>query len=103
MAPRKVNAELSTGESFGESVAIAALGFLAADAARLQRFLAVSGLGPHNLRQAAADAGFLAAVLDYVASDERLLIAFAASEGLDPARIARARQSFGAPPPRGDP
>jgi hypothetical protein len=103
MAPRKVNAELSTGEFFEESVAIAALGFLAADAARLQRFLAVSGLGPHNLRQAAADAGFLAAVLDYVASDERLLIAFAASEGLDPARIARAHASFGGPPPRGDP
>jgi hypothetical protein len=103
MAPREVNAKLSTSKVFGESVAIAALGFLAADEARLRRFLAVCGLGPHNLRQAAADAGFLAAVLDYVASDERLLIAFAASEELDPALIARAHESFGATPPRGDP
>jgi hypothetical protein len=103
MAPREVNAKLSTGKVFGESAAIAALGFLAADEARLRRFLAVCGLGPHNLRQAAADAGFLAAVLDYVASDERLLVAFAANEGLDPALIARARESLGGTPPRGDP
>ncbi len=85
-----VNAKLSTGKS-GEAMAIAALGFLAAEESRLERFLALSGLGPHNLRQAAADPGFLAAVLDYVAADERLLVAFAASRGLDPA-ADRARQ-----------
>ncbi len=80
-------------------MAIAALGFLAGEEARLERFLALSGLGPHNLREAAADLGFLAAVLDYVASDELLLVAFAANQGLDPAAIARAKESFGGAPP----
>ena len=94
MAPRKVNAELSTGKLFGESVAIAALGFLAAEAARLERFLACRGLGPHNLREAAADAGFLAAVLDYVASDERLLSPSPPSEGWTRRAIARARREL---------
>ncbi len=103
MVRQAVNAKLSTGESFGESIAISALGFLAAEESRLERFLALSGLGPHNLRQAAADAGFLIAVLDYVAADEGLLVAFAAREGLDPAAVGRARESLGGTPPSFDP
>jgi hypothetical protein len=95
-----VNAKLSTG---GEAIAIAALGFLAAEESRLERFLALSGLGPHNLRRAAADPAFLAAVLDYVVADERLLVAFAASRGLDPAAIVRAKESLGGAPPSFDP
>ncbi len=98
-----VNAKLSTGGNVGERIAIAALGFLAAEESRLERFLALSGLGPHNLRQAAADPGFLAAVLDYVAADERLLVAFAAEQGLDPAAVTRAKESLGAAPPSFDP
>ncbi|MGD0642847.1 MAG: DUF3572 domain-containing protein [Roseiarcus sp.] len=103
MAPQEVNAKLSTGVIRGESVAIAAIGFLAADESRLERFLALSGLGPHNLRRAAADPGFLVAVLDYVAADERLLVAFAADQGLDPAAVARAKESLGGAPPSFDP
>ena len=100
---REVNVKLSTGKILGESTAIAALGFLAAEESRLERFLALSGLGPHNLRQAAADPGFLAAVLDYVAGDEALLVAFAAQEGMNPADFARARDSLGGTRPTGDP
>jgi len=100
---RAVKAKLSTGRSAAESLAAGALGFLAADPLRLERFLALSGLGPHNLRQAAADPWFLSAVLDYVAADEALLVAFAASRGLDPGAVARARESLGGPPPSFDP
>ncbi len=88
------------GAGFAEEAAIAALGFLAADDARLERFLALSGLGPHNLRRAAADPAFLSAVLDYVAADEALLVAFAERQGWPPedvmtarARLAGARRS----------
>ncbi len=98
-----VNAELSTGKNSGESIAISALGFLAAEESRLERFLALSGLGPHNLRQAAADPGFLVAVLDHIAADERLLVAFAVQEGLAPAAVVRARESLGGTPPSFDP
>jgi hypothetical protein len=75
------------------------LAFLAADAERLDRFLALSGLGPHNLRRAAADPAFLTAVLDYIVGDERLLVAFAAEQKLRPAEIVRARDALGGPPP----
>ena len=97
-----VNGKLSTGNSVAEATAIAALGFLAADETRLERFLALSGLGPHNVRRAAADAGFLVAVLDYLVADEGLLVAFAAEQGLAPAAVARAREILSGAPPAFD-
>ncbi len=85
----------SRGEdSFPSEAAIAALGFLAADPERLARFLALSGLGPHNLRRAAASPAFLGAVLDYLADDEKLLVAFAEERGWRPADVSRARESL---------
>jgi hypothetical protein len=81
-----------------DSLAIAAIGFLAADPDRLQRFLALSGLGPHNLRRAAADPSFLTAVLDYLVGDEPLLITFARDQGCSPAEVVRARDALGGPP-----
>ncbi len=87
----------------GQSTAIAALAFLAADPDRLARFLSVTGLGPHSLRQAAAQPGFLASVLDYLAADEPLLVAFAADQGIAPENILLARNSLGGPPPSPEP
>jgi hypothetical protein len=81
----------------GEDLAVSALGFLAGEPDRLSRFLDLSGLGPHNLRAAAADPGFLAAVLDYVLGDEPLLVAFAAAGGLAPERVAEARRAMDGP------
>jgi hypothetical protein len=85
-----------------EAVAAAALGFIASDAERLGRFLAATGLGPHNLRSAAAEPGFHAGVLDHVASDETLLLAFAADAGTSPERVMSARDALAGPPPDGD-
>jgi hypothetical protein len=79
-------------EADAQSIAIEALGYLAGDPERLEQFLALSGLGPGNLRAAAAEPGFLAAVLDYLGSDETLLLAFANSAGRDPATLAKARE-----------
>jgi hypothetical protein len=81
-----------------ETIAIAALGWLAGEPQRLQRFTAVCGLGPDNLRQAAAASGFLPAVLDYLAANENLLIAFAAETGRAPADVARAAGALADPP-----
>ena len=79
------------GADFAAEAAIAALGFLAEDPDRLERFLSLSGLGPHNLRKAAADPRFLAAVLEYVGADERLLVAFAERQRWSPTEVTRAR------------
>jgi len=74
-----------------EGLAIQALTFIAGDGERLGRFLAVTGIGPAEIRTAAREAGFLAGVLEYMASDDRLIAAFAGESGLDPADIDRSR------------
>jgi hypothetical protein len=81
-----------------EGLAIQALGFLAGDEERLGRFLALTGLGPENLRAAAATQGFLSSVLAHVAQDEALLVAFAADAGIAPGSVARAALQLGGPP-----
>lgn len=73
-----------------EALAVDALVFLAADEDRLDRFLALTGLAPGDLRALSTAPGFLAGVLDHLMSDERLLLAFAEEQRLDPATVARA-------------
>jgi Protein of unknown function (DUF3572) len=73
-----------------QSLAVSALGFIAADSERLNRFLSLTGLGPDNLRTAAADPAFLGSVLDYLVADEALLVEFAADAGVKPEAVARA-------------
>jgi len=79
------------------SLAVSGLAFIAADPDRLDRFLNLTGLGPHNLRTAAADPAFMESVLDYMVSDEELLVAFAAETGLKPEAVARAHQALSRP------
>ncbi len=78
-----------------EGIAIRALGFLASDPERLGRFLSVTGLGPENLRSAASEPHFLGSVLEYVAGDESLLLAFAEAASITPETLARALRANG--------
>lgn len=81
-----------------ETLAIAALGWLASDPERLDRFLALTGVEAGEIRAIATEPGFLGAVLDHLLADETNLQAFAADHGVDPASIASARQRLpGAP------
>lgn len=77
-----------------EVLAIQALGFIAQDEERLGRFLALTGMGPAEMRTAAHERHFLAGVLDYVSGDEELLIAFASHAEVDPTAIGVARQAL---------
>ena len=88
----------STNAESARSLAVSALAFIAADSDRLTRFLSLTGLGPHNLRTAAADPAFLSSVLDYLAADEALLVAFAGDAGLKPEAVARAHALLRGPP-----
>lgn len=76
--------------SDAESVAIKVLNCLTSDPERLGRFLVVTGLDPTNIRSAAREPGFLAAVLDYVMSDEALLLEVAGDAEVAPEGIAAA-------------
>jgi hypothetical protein len=75
-----------------QTIALKALGYLAADDELLEQFLGVTGLVVGDLRAGATDSAFLAGILDYFLQNEALLLAFAASEELAPETIVRARQ-----------
>ena len=81
-----------------ETIALTALGFLAEDVQRLGRFLALTGIGPAELKAEAGSPRVLAAVLDHLMKDENLLLVFSASSAIAPELIAAAhRQLEGAP------
>jgi hypothetical protein len=77
-----------------EEIAIKGLQFLAGEPEALGRFLALSGIGPQDLRAAAAEPGFLAGVLEFFLEDESLLLAFAAGAAIRPTMIAAARHAL---------
>jgi hypothetical protein len=78
-----------------EELAIQALTFIAGDAERLGRFLAITGIGPGEIRSAAREPGFLVGLLDYMTSDDRLVARFATENSLDPSDVERSRAALG--------
>lgn len=84
--PKGLNAQRAAAQE----VAVAALTFIAGDGERLVRFLAETGLSPATLRDAAGKTGFGAGVLAFLLSDEKMLLEFAAAQGLDPKHVVGA-------------
>ncbi len=77
-----------------EGLAIAALAFIAGDPERLGRFLALTGIGPESIRAAAHEPRFLLGVLDHLAGEEPLLLAFAAENSIPPSAVMEARDTI---------
>ncbi|CAM5214678.1 hypothetical protein ARD30_09975 [Bosea thiooxidans] len=92
MAPR-------LNQEDAETLALRALGFLAAEPERIELFLSTTGLGPENLRAAASEPGFLAAVLDHIAASDSLLLEFAGNLRLNPEIVGEARRLLAGPEP----
>jgi Protein of unknown function (DUF3572) len=90
--------ETADQQEAASELAIAALIFLAGDEERLGRFLALTGIAPASLRAAAREPGFLLGVLDHVAGDEALLLAFANESGIDPEDVIGARDALAGGP-----
>ena len=80
-----------------EVIALKALAFLATDASRLSRFLALSGVDLDGLRAAASSREFLAGLLNHLLDDESLLLTFTAEQDLDPRIPAIAMQLLSHP------
>ena len=74
-----------------ETLALQVLTFLLSDGSRLQRFMSLTGLTAADLRGVADTPELQAAMLEYLLSDESLLLLFCQHEGFDPARVAPAR------------
>ena len=75
-----------------ETLAIDALSFIAADPGVLGQFAAVTGHTPATIRAEIAAPEFLAGILDFLLSDESLLLVFASHQGIAPLEIVAARR-----------
>ena len=73
-----------------ETIAAQGLAFLTADPHRLQRFLALTGIAPADLKRRIGAGEVLVAALNFLAQDDSLLLTFAASERLAPEAIVAA-------------
>ena len=88
--PQSTTAEREFAEDMAQAVALQALAFLVEDPARRARFLALTGLAVGDLRQRVAARELHCAVLEHLAADESLLLAFSANSAIAPQRIAKA-------------
>jgi hypothetical protein len=77
-----------------QSVALNAFTALSGHGGRLARFMNISGLTPETIRSAAGEPGFLGGILDYVASDEALLLELAGEMNVKPEYIMEARRAL---------
>ena len=84
---------------WAETVAIQALAFIADEPERLSRFLALTGIGPESLRDAAREPNFLLGVLDHLASNEKMLREFASLADIEPEVVTMARDLLARAPP----
>ena len=82
-----------------ETVAIQALTFIAKEPERLGRFLALTGIGPESLRDAAREPNFLLGVLDHLAGEDALLQEFSRASEIAPEIVTRARDLLAGSPP----
>lgn len=79
------------------SIAISGLQFIAGDEEQLSRFIALTGISPDEMRQAASSDGFLVGVLEFFMGDEPTLLAFTNSQNINPENIRKALYAL-APP-----
>jgi hypothetical protein len=77
-----------------EILAINALTFLAHSPEDLDRFVTLSGIMPQDLRARAGDPEILAAVLDFMLSDDSRVTAFCEEVGIDPRDLHAARRAL---------
>jgi Protein of unknown function (DUF3572) len=77
-----------------EVIALKILGFLASEPERLERFMDLSGLSVDTIRASAADPAFLGGIIDYILTDQSLLLIFAEENGLKPESLAQVRRKL---------
>ena len=77
----------STDDSQDEILAIRALGFLASDSDRFERFLSLSGMTAEAVRNAATSKQVLKGVLEHILADESLLLVFCSEINAPPEDI----------------
>ena len=90
----RVQDDAAASREAAEELAVAALGFVAADPVLLPRFLALSGIEVAQIRRAASEPGFLAGLLQFILAHEPTLDAFCAAAGRNQAEVAAALRAL---------
>lgn len=75
-----------------EALALSALGWTLADESRAERLLALTGLGPDDLRARLGEHSLLAAVLGFLEAHEPDLVGAAQALGVSPSDLVEARR-----------
>ena len=78
-----------------EVIAIRALGFLASDSQRFERFLSLTGMTAEDVSRVAATKPFLKGVLEHILGDESLLLVFCTDTNTQPDDIYPAARGLG--------
>src|SRR5258708_39915331 len=77
-----------------EEISLQLISFLLSDPERLERLVALTGIGQDDLEQRIAESEFQAFVMDYVLEDQSLVLEFAAAQGLRPEALLAARRKL---------
>ncbi|RED49836.1 DUF3572 domain-containing protein [Aestuariispira insulae] len=77
-----------------ELLAASALSFIAQDPDRLGRFLAMTGIGPSEIRGRINDPAFMGGLLDFLLAHEPDLLEFVEFAGVEPTFPKMARRSL---------
>jgi len=77
-----------------EILALKGLAYLANSGDPIDRFLALTGTDAGEMRARAEEPEFLAAVMDFLLSNEALLTGFCEDASIDPRQIQTARQAL---------
>ena len=78
-----------------ETVALNVLGFLAESPQAMERLMIQSGLDLTTIRKRAADRDFLAAVVDFLMTNEELLVDFCETRRIDAKSVHMAAHQLG--------
>ena len=82
------------GQEYAETIGLQSLTWLVQDSELLGRFLAATGTDPAQMAVLARDSGFLGAVLDFLLTEDSLVLAFAEAVGVAPEAVVRARAAL---------
>lgn len=78
-----------------ETLALNVLGFLAESPQAMERLVIQSGLDLATIRKRAGDRDFLAAVVDFLMTNEELLVDFCETRRIDARRVHMAAHQLG--------
>jgi hypothetical protein len=92
--PPKNTANQQAISAQAEETAASVLGWLAGEPDMFQRFLDLSGITPDQIRQAIADPGFLAGMIDFIMGHEPTLLAFCEATGTKPETVVAASHYY---------